>query len=244
VSSIPCVTTAQCPNRGTVTVEDVSNTQGKPYQAKAIRTIVTYASDSAKQVVVIKANLFRDAKGRIRMERFYDGTADPLEQTPADILIDDNCGTAVTLLPGPKIAKLQQMAQPLQVSNRPCCQEVDPKDPPQPGPEGKFEDLGHKFIDGVEVRGERTSYYASVQAKLSGAPPIHIYEDWCSILLDTPMGNYIVDHDHKPKREITTVITDVRQLEPDPDLFDIPKDYKITRGQKTSSNPTSKQSDR
>ena len=240
VGAIPCVITAQCPNRGTVTVEDVSNTQGKPYQAKEIRTIVTYGSDGAKQVVVIKANLFRDAKGRIRRERFYDGTADPLEQTPTDILIDDNCGTTVTLLPGPKIAKLQKMAPPSQVSNRPCCEEVDLKNPPEPGPKGKFEDLGHKFIDGVEVRGERTSYYTSVQAKLSGASPIHVYEYWCSILLDTPMGNYILDNN--PKREITTLISDVRQVEPDADLFEIPKDYKTTSVQ--SSDRRSKQTDR
>jgi hypothetical protein len=153
---------------------------------------VTYGSDGAKQVVVIKANLFRDAKGRIRMERFYDGTSDPLEETPTDILIDDNCGTSVTLLPGAKIAKVQKMAPPSRVSNRPCCQEVDPKDPPQPSPEGKFEDLGHKFIDG----------------------------------------------------EITTVITDVRQVELDPDLFEIPKDYKITGAQNTSSDSKSKQTER
>lgn len=242
VGSIPCVIKAQCPNRGTVTVEDVSNTQGKPYQAKAIRTIVTYANDGTKQVVVIEANLFRDPKGRIRMERFYDETANPLKDTPADILIDDNCGTAVTLLPGPKFAKLQKMATPSQVSNRPYCEEIDLRNPPEAGPEGKFEDLGHKFIDGVEVRGERISYYASVQAKLSGAPAIRVYENWCSVQLDTPMGNYILNDN--PKREITTVISDVERLEPDPDLFEIPKDYTISGTPKNSSDHGSKQTDR
>src|SRR4029077_7375073 len=116
------------------------------------------------------------------------------------------------------------------------------KNPPQPGPEGKFEDLGHKLIDGFEVRGERTSYYTSVQAKLSGAPPIRVYENWCSILLDTQMGNYILNDN--PKREITTVISDVRQVEPDPDLFEIPKDYKMISSQRTSSDTTLKQTDR
>ena len=110
----------------------------------------------------------------------------------------------------------------------------DLKNPPQPGPEGKFEGLGHKFMDGFEVRGERTSFYTTVQAKLSGAPPIRVYENWCSILLDTPMGNYILNDN--PKREITTVINNVRQVEPDPDLFEIPKDYKISSAQKSSSD--------
>jgi hypothetical protein len=126
------------------------------------------------------------------------------------------------------------MAPASRVSSRPCCEEFDLKNPPHPGPEGRFEGLGHKFIDGFEVRGERTSYYKTVQAKLSGAPPIRVYENWCSILLDTPMGNYILNDN--PKREITTVINNVRQVEPDPDLFEIPKDYKLSSAQKSSSD--------
>jgi hypothetical protein len=240
VGSVQCV--AQCPNRGIVVVDDVSNVQGKPYEAKEIRTIVTYGSDGAKQTVVTKANLFRDGKGRIRVDRYYNGTSNPSEETPADIIIDGNCGTSVILRPGLKTAKLQNMAPASRVSDRPCCEEVDLKNPPDPGPEGKFEDLGHKSIDGFEVRGERTSYYASVQAQLSGAPPIRVYEDWCSILLDTPLGSYILNDN--PRREITTVISDLRHVEPDPSLFEIPRDYKIISADESSSNGMLKQTER
>jgi len=236
------VTSAQCPNRGTVVVEDVSNTQGKPYEAKEIRTTVTYSSDGAKQIVVTKAKLFRDGKGRVRVERYYDGTPHPPEEIPTDVTIFDNCGTFVNLRPGLKTAKLQNMASVPQVSERPCCEEIDLKNPPNPGPEGKFEELGHKFIGGIEVRGERTSYYTSAQSKLSGAPPIRVYEDWCSVLLDTPTGNYILNDN--PKREIITVISDIRQVEPDPDLFEIPKDYKIVSAEKTNFWLHGKQIDR
>jgi len=241
LGSVQCV--AQCPNRGTVTFDEVSNFQGKPYEAKEIRTVVTYGSDGAKRVVVTKANLFRDEKGRIRIERYYDGTPEPSDESPADITIDDNCGTTVTLYPGPKTAKILHIALP-QLSQGPCCEEVDLKDPPYTGPEGKFEDLGHKFVDGIEVRGERISYYTSSQAKLSGAAPIDVYENWCSKLLDTRMGSYIRDDRHSPKREITTVISDVRQVEPAPDLFEIPKDYKIISAEKAGSNTTPKQPER
>jgi hypothetical protein len=242
VGSVQCVTWAQRPNKGTVVVDDVSNTQGKPYEAKEIRTIVTYGSDGAKQIVVTKATLFRDGKGRIRVERYHDGTSYPSGETPTDIHVDDNCGTSVILRPALKTAKLQSMASASQASDRPCCEEVNLKNPPHTGPEGRFEDLGHKFIDGFEVRGERTSYYASVQAKLSDAPPIRVYEDWCSILLDTPMGSYILNDN--PKGEISTVVHDVRQVEPDPGLFEIPKDYKIISAEKSSSNTTLKQTER
>jgi hypothetical protein len=221
-------TVAQCPNRGTVVRDEVSNAKGKPYQAKEIRTIVTYDSDGTKRVVVTKSNLFRDTSGRIRIERFYDGTEDPSENVPTDIWIDDNCGTSVSLLPAPQTAKITKRVSSAKVSDQPCCEEIDFKHPPYTGPQGKFEDLGHKLIDGVEVRGERESYYSSVQARLSGAAPVRIYENWCSTSLDTRMGDYVLDE--KPKREITTIISDVTQIEPDSALFDIPEGYKIISG--------------
>ena len=36
------------------------------------------------------------------------------------------------------------------------------------------------------------------------------------------MGDYILDE--KPKREITTVISDIKQVEPESALFEIPMD--------------------
>jgi hypothetical protein len=224
------VAVAQCPNRGTVVDEEVSNAQGKPYQAKQVTTIVTYRSDEAKQTVVIKSNLFRDSKGRIRQERFYDGTDDPQENVPTDIWIDDNCGTSVSLAPAQQTAKISKVVTPVKISDQPCCQELDLKNPPYTGPEGKFEDLGHKFIDGVEARGERISYYSSAQAMQSGASPLRVYENWCSISLETRMGDYILDD--KPKREIMTVISNIKQVEPESALFEIPEGYKIIRADK------------
>jgi hypothetical protein len=218
-------TLAQCPKRGTAVDDEVSNLQGKPYQAQEIRTIVTYASDGTKRTAVTKSNLFRDSRGRIRIERFYDGTENPSEMVPTDIWIDDNCGTSVSLLPALQTAKINKMA--VKSPDRPYCQETDLKNPPYTGPAGTFEYLGHKRIDGVEIRGERETYYTSAQAKLSGALPVHVYENWCSLSLDSPMGDYSLDD--KPKREIITVISDIKQIEPDPALFDIPEGYKITR---------------
>jgi hypothetical protein len=220
------VTRAQCPNGGTVFEGEVSTSQGAPYQAKALRTIVTYGGDGTKRTVVAKANLLRDSAGRTRIERFYDGTADPSENVPGDILIDDSCGTSVILLPARQTAKItKSVVWSAKISDRPYCREIDLKNPPKAGPEGKFEDLGHKLVDGVEIRGERWSTYSSAQAKLTGAPPVSVLEDWCSIPLDTPMGGYMLND--KPKREITTVISDIRQIEPDPALFEIPEGYKI-----------------
>ena len=81
-------TVAQCPKRGTVVVDSVSNTRGKPYEAKEVQTVVTYDSDGTKRVVVTKSNLFPDSRGRIRQERFYDGTDDHAENVPTDTKSD------------------------------------------------------------------------------------------------------------------------------------------------------------
>jgi hypothetical protein len=107
------VTMAQCPNRGTVVVDSVSNTQGKPYEAKEVQTVVTYESDGTKRAVVTKSNLFRDSRGRIRQERFYDGTDDPSENVPTDIWIDDNCGIFVSLVPARQTAKISKLVSPV-----------------------------------------------------------------------------------------------------------------------------------
>jgi hypothetical protein len=238
----PCIeVTSICPNRGTVVVEGVSNSQGRPYQAKEVRTIATYNNDGQKQVKVVKANLFRDSRGRIRIERFHDDTADPSESILMDIAIDDNCGTAVILLPSQHTAKVSKTTPSERVSNQPCCQEVDSNNPPYAGPDGTFEDLGNKLVDGVKVRGERVTYYSSAQAKESGAAPVQVYENWCSLSLDTPMGSYILNDN--PKREIISVITDIKQIEPDPALFEIPKNYKVipTEGMEPATNPARKQ---
>jgi hypothetical protein len=215
---------AQCPDRGVVVDEQVSNAKGKPYHAREITTIVTYGSNGTKHTVVTKSNLLRDSRGRIRIERFYDGSENPSEIVPTDIWIDDNCGTSVSLLPAWQTAKITKQA--IKGPDGRYCKETDLKNVPYTGPEGTFEYLGHRLIDGVEIRGQRSSYYRSVQAKLSGAPPIHVYENWCSISLDTPMGAYVSDDN--PKREITTVISEIKQTEPDSALFEIPKGYKVT----------------
>lgn len=215
----------QCQGSSAIGFNGVNTVEGKPFQARQITTIVTYRGDGTKDVKVVKANLFRDSKGRVRVERFMDGTENPSEVEPTDILVYDNCGTSFSLLPSSHTGKITTMSFPAKGSDPPFCKEIDPENLPNPGPQGKFENLGHKFIDGIETRGERTSFYASVEAKLSGAAPIVITEYWCSKILDTPMGNYGLTD--KPKLEVRTEVSDVRQMEPDPELFEIPEGYKI-----------------
>jgi len=223
---------AQCPDLGTIGFNGVVAAEGKPFQATAVMTVVTFGGDGTKQVRATKSHLFRDSKGRVRVERFYDGTDDPAEIVPMDILIYDNCGTSVSLSPATHIARISKIVPRPNPSHLPFCGEVDLNNPPQPGPDGKFEYLGHKMIDGVEVWGERTTYYKSVEAKLAGNAPSSINDSWCSTSLETPMGSFSLKDN--PKLESATVIKDLKPTEPEPSLFEIPKEYKITRADQSA----------
>lgn len=227
-------TQAQCSDAGKLVFSKVTSVEGKPFQATETTKITRYAGDGAPLIVVTKSNLFRDAKGRVRVERFYDGNDNPPEGTPADISIYDHCGRSVILLPATRKAKIQDIALP-KGPYRPYCAEFDPLNLPKPGPFAKFESLGHKWIEGVEVLGQRTTEYGSAQAKSSGAPPVHVYESWCSSSLDNLISSFVLDD--KPKREITTLVSDVKLIEPNSLLFEIPEGYTITSANPNSAYP-------
>lgn len=233
LASTPRCTKAQCPDAGTLIFSNVTYVEGKPFQAREITKITRYAGDGTPRVVVTKSNLFRDSKGRVRVERFYDGTDNPPEDTPSDISIYDHCGRSVILLPATRKAKIQESALP-KGTYRPYCEEFDPLNLPKPGPSGKFENLGHKWIEGIEVLGQRTTEYGSAQAKSSEAPPVHVYESWCSRSLDNLISSFILED--KLKMEIATLIGDVKLIEPDSLLFEIPEDYKTTSGNPSSAS--------
>jgi hypothetical protein len=233
----PTSVLAQCtPIRG-IGFEGITSVEGTPFQAKKVVTTVTTGNDGAKRTEVMKSHIFRDTKGRVRIERFYDGTQDPLESVPKQILIYDNCGGSVSLLPSQQTAKIQKTPI-LKGSDQPNCKEFDPNKLPQPGAKGKFEVLGHRMLDGVEIIGWRTTYYSSVEAMSSGAPPVEISERWCSTTLDAEMDGFSLSQN--PKMEGRTVVSDLKRIEPDPALFEIPEEYKITGADESAKPPVRK----
>jgi len=231
----PRSTPAQCPDVGTLVFDGVTSVEGKPFQASEITKIVTYSTDGTQRLVLTKSNLFRDSKGRVRVERFYDGSDNPPGNMPSQIAIYDHCGRSVILLPTTHKAKVQEITRS-KGSDRPVCEEFDPLNLPKPGPSGKFENLGHKWIEGVEVLGQRTTEYGSAQAKSSGAPPVHVFETWCSRSLDNLISSFVLDD--KPKREITKLVSDVKLIETDSLLFEIPEGYTTTSANPNSASPT------
>src|SRR5256885_9362198 len=223
----PAAAHAQCPETGTITFNGVAEIPGKPLEAKHTQTVVNYGSNGAKRVQVTKANLFRDSNGRVRVERFYDGTDDPPELVPTDITIMDNCGNNIYLLPGRKIATITKTNFRVPGADRPYCEEIDPKNPPHPAPNDTFEDLGHKILEGIEIRGWRQASYMSAAGKLAGKSPVSVVERWCSRDLQMDAGAF--SSSESPRRTVTIVVSEIKQVEPDPTLFEIPEGFAIAQ---------------
>jgi hypothetical protein len=130
-------------------------------------------------------------------------------------------------------AKVRNIASANADSRRPYCHAIDAQNPPDPGPTAKFEDLGQKTIDGIEVRGSRTTDYRTMEARGAATNPTRIHEEWCSIALDNPIEFY--SYSDNPKRKVTSVFKDI-QFDSDPHLFEIPSCYSITETADTSAH--------
>jgi hypothetical protein len=85
----PSSTIAQCPHIGAIGFEGIASVQGMPFQARKIVTVVTTGNDGAHRTQVTKSHVFRGAKGRVRVERFFDGTEDTVEAVPGQVIIYD-----------------------------------------------------------------------------------------------------------------------------------------------------------
>ena len=219
-------TLAQCPDTGTMVFNQVNSIAGSPFQAKQVTTIVTYADDGSKTTSIVKANLFRDSKGRVRVERFIN-VPDNSSDTATDILLYDHCGNSYSLRPSLHTGRWQTFTPAANAPHQPYCRDPNPHLVINPGPTRTFEDLGSKLIDGVSAHGTRTTEYASASDKSTGGPPTHIYEHWCAKSLDNLVQSYSLTDN--PKREVTIAITEIKLDEPDASLFTVPEGYKLTK---------------
>jgi hypothetical protein len=218
---------AQCPDRGTFVFNQINSIEGSPFTATEVTTTVTYDAAGGKSTQISESSLYRDGKGRVRVERFAPGTHASSSATPSDILIYDHCGNTFNLRPSLHTGKVQTLPPPTNPSHQLYCREPENKILPNPGPSETFEELGPKSVGGVEAHGTRTSEFSSPRAKSSGEPPIRVHEFWCSSSIDNLV--YLHNLSEEPKQEQTIAISEIKLEEPDPSLFAIPDNYKLTK---------------
>ena len=92
------------------------------------------------------------------------------------------------------------------------------------------ENLGSQTMEGVQVTGVRTTQTIAV-GKIGNDRPISIVtEVWTSPELKT----IVLSKRNDPRMgEQTFKLTNIQRAEPDPSLFTVPSDYKISEGPRT-----------
>jgi len=188
----------------------------------------------------------RDSQGRIRFAkhgaaRLLDDrktvaleTADdkPFTVTQEEFatiitIFDCASGTSVILQPELRIARVKERdgAPAIEPINRVYSA------PYIPGPDAKMppnitvERLGTREIQGISARGVRTTTLGTESDGDWSGKPIRETELWVSDVLAAQMLK--VDKDLRAGSESTYELIEIKREEPDPSLFDIPKDYEV-----------------
>jgi hypothetical protein len=233
---------------GCVTFKFVSVEQDKPFTAQRTVTSVGYSSDGTKKKVRWIEFVARDTSGRIRFEQseafkppnVIDSLVMSNHEIEKNVIHGDAPGSLVTIFdcfngksivlePGPHIAHIIQTCNTLppfqqsgQPYSRPIAMILSAKVPPNV----LVEDLGYKEIEGIMVRGIRSMVLGTDKDGEWNGRPIRVWEGWMSDDLATTV--LYVRSDFKRQTESMSSLTNIRRVEPESALFEIPPAYRVS----------------
>lgn len=215
-----------------------------PFTARRIMKTSGSATDALRMPEVLEF-VARDSAGRVRIERHADAApngGDPVvlytrgggqinttraELNVTTMIFDCPDGKMITLQPGMRIARSSERGT------------LQPSPSPREHPYSFFftsllrhnptadilaEDLGYKTIEGVDALGIKTTQIGSEDDAWK-RKPIRIREEWVSDDLAAMLVDAVIDL--QKNMETTSSLTDVRRVEPDASLFQIPAGYRI-----------------
>jgi hypothetical protein len=201
--------------------------KGQPYSLVEKTTQVRTLSDGTVMTTHLEKHEMRDSEGRTRTEMgtVKDGRFEVqnvfLVEPAAKIYVDMTVNgktTMVTHFPEPKPVippTPEQEARARMHANR----KEHPVLPPS------YEELQPETIAGVYATGRRRTLIIPV-GREGNDRDIHVVEDtWTSPDLKVRMRS---TRDDPRSGKITMEVTEIEQNEPDPALFQIPADYKVT----------------
>jgi hypothetical protein len=207
--------------------------EGPPYPPYSAETVIEqtgiYPNGARYDVKRYPKFFARDSKGRSRSET---NTAQPQNNW---VTIVDNIAGYIYHLDGaePHVARRYKQTE---------CEKVVRPRPDFPsilrvfkgirtgdGREILVEDLGTRVIEGLSVRGWRTTQPIGPVAVITD-------EAWWFEELDV----YVLRIKTDPMGETTDRMINIRRAEPDPSLFEVPPDYQIVDG-RTGERVTPKQ---
>jgi hypothetical protein len=205
---------------------------GFPLSAVVETENTTTGTDGATVVVSFKQRIFRDVRGRTRVDQDLNPVGElPNPQLVTIVVYDPAHKTTVDLFPDAKTAIKTLLEAPKTHRQRPCpaLAPIDPrflaKQLPSSPPEFHLEELAPDFIDGLKLRhGRQTIKYPAHSFGNKSAYSI-ITDFWYSQKWQVFVR---VKQTGPGKTSHTLSLRDLRRDEPDPALFLIPDGYKIT----------------
>ena len=209
-------------------------TQGAPYSAIQETTLSqTLADGTHIESKVATMQIYRDSQGRIRKE-FYSrvGPAGSQERILFDITIMDPVECVLyDLHVTNHVAGRRSFSSVATNETPPSSGETSPTVerpqrtiPEDLRPKTSVEQLGTDTIEGLMVEGKRRTTTIPAGARGNDSPMIIISEVWTSPELKIE----ILGKTSNPRvGENIRRLTNIQRVEPDPDLFRVPTDYKI-----------------
>ena len=188
----------------------------------------------------------RDREGRLRSEHYVrsspakpsgtqtltmsDGSTRTVNQDEVShvIMISDcSAGTTIQIQPGMRIARIFQgpKREAPPDPNRQYSSPYFPSRSSKPNPRIQFEDLGFREIQGVPVHGGRSTTLGAEEDREWNGKPIRSDEQWISD--DFAIFLLIVRKDFKTGAESRMELINVKFVDPDPGLFQIPEGYMV-----------------
>jgi hypothetical protein len=217
-----------------------------PFTSERVTTSTMPTSSGAPKTTVWRELVARDSEGRLRFERrgvrqppddrktvaleTRDGM--PFEVTREEfgthiLIFDCASGISINMQPGLRIASVTQdmnqapAAPPKRFYSAPYIPGPGVKIPPNM----VIEQLGTREIQGIPARGVKTTTLGTEADADWNGRPIGELELWVSDGLAAHMVR--IDRDLRAGSETKSELVAIKREEPDPALFEIPKDYEV-----------------
>jgi hypothetical protein len=205
---------------------------GFPLSAVVETENTTTGADGSTVVVSFKQRIFRDVRGRTRVDQDLNPVGEPPNPQLVTIAIYDPAHkTIVDLFPDAKTAIKSLLEAPKTHRQQPCAPlpPIEPrflaKQLPSGPPEFHLDELAPDFIDGMKLRhGRQTIKYPAHSFGNKSAYSI-VTDFWYSQKWQVFVR---VKQTGPGKTSHIVSLRDLRRDEPDPALFLIPDGYKIT----------------
>ncbi len=203
--------------------------KGQPYSLVETTTSFRTLQDGTTMTNVRVQHRMRDAEGRERTERGE--MKDGVYKVTLISLSDPVACIIATLFPVTRKAMVTHMPQPKPVTPEEeeriaasrARAEAYRKEHPTSGPAGS-EPLPPKSVDGLYAEGTRRTLIIPVGREGNDREIRVVSETWYSPDLKITLGS---ETDDPRSGKLTTVVSDLKRVDPAPELFQVPPDYTV-----------------